>query len=205
MKNLKIQLGVLAIFTCTTLVVFRSLLFSADASDHTVSLPQEIARNRRYAPAPVPAVPASPEVTGQSPQPAERIQQDAPAVTSEPLPPIQENARLRKLLDDSGGAAGDALDRTSRDITSELVTQLRAHDVAVALQPMECRAAGCAVTLEVEKEADYLRAHNIFDGLDQRSPLLRWPGPRIQPPVVHRDGKLIVTMILVRPDSNISF
>ena len=121
------------------------------------------------------------------------------------MTPDLENARLRKIFDDSGVAAGDALDRSSHDITHDLVAQLRSHDAHVNLQAIECRAAGCTATLEVAAEADYFRLHSLFDGLDRGSPLARWPGSRIMPPVVHRDNKVLVTVLLVRPDSRAQF
>jgi hypothetical protein len=121
------------------------------------------------------------------------------------LTPDLENARLRKILDDSGGAAGDALDRSSHDIARDLVAQLRSHDAQVSLQGIECRAAGCTATLEVASEADYFRLHGLFDGVDRGSPLARWPGSRIMPPVVHRGDKLLVTLLLIRPDSRAQF
>ena len=108
-------------------------------------------------------------------------------------------------MDDSGGSTGDALDRSSREIAGDLVTQLRSHKAAVALQTMECRAAGCTATLQIDSQDEYLRLRDLFDGIAPGSPLARWPGARVVPPVVHRsDGKLLVSILLIRPDSNVN-
>jgi len=139
------------------------------------------------------------------PEPVAGLREQTPPAAPPPLTPEQENARLRKILDDSGPAAGDALDRSSHGIANDLVVQLRAHDVAVDLQSLDCRAAGCTATLEIAAEADHGRARDLLQGIDPRSPVARWPGPRIMPPPVHRDGKLVITVMMIRPDSTARF
>jgi len=109
-------------------------------------------------------------------------------------------------MDDSGGAAGDALDRNSREIAGDLVTQLRSHNATATLQTMECRAAGCTATLELASQDDYERAHDLLAGISRASPLARWPGPRVMPPFVRGgDGKLVVSIMLIRPDAEVDF
>jgi hypothetical protein len=141
----------------------------------------------------------------QPADPADPVSRGSLPPGPEPLTPELENVRLRKIFDDSGVAAGDALDRSGHDIAHDLVAQLRARDAQVSLASIECRAAGCTATLELASDADYFRLHGQFDGVEHGSPLARWPGSRIMPPVVHHDGKLLVTLLLIRPDSRAQF
>lgn len=148
---------------------------------------------------------ADPDPAGPVTGPPDQAPPGPPPAPAPPLPPDQENARLRKIFDDSGGAAGDALDRTSHDLANDLVTQVRARNAQVDLQAVECRAAGCTATLEVAAEADFFRLRDLLQGMDPRSPIARWPGSRIMPPAMHRDGKVVVTIMMIRPDSRAPF
>jgi hypothetical protein len=162
----------------------------AQAASHSAPMSVQTASE------PVAAAPEADEITAVDP----------PASLGEPRAPEAELARLRTLLDQSGAAAGDALDRSSREIANELVTQLRAGTADVGATAVECRAAGCRVTLELASEADYVRLRNVVDGTALRSPVQRWPGSRILPPATHdSSGRLLVQIMLIRPDSTVNF
>lgn len=205
MKIKVLAVGLGLVLLCALVLVFEAA--PPDPEPSAVRITASGAASQRSAralapsltrrPAPDPAEP----VTG----PPDQALPGPPPLVSPPLTPDQENARLRKILDESGPAAGDALDRSSHDIANDLVARLRAHDAQVNLQAVECRAAGCTATLAIAAQADYFRLHDVFDGLDPRSPFARWPGSRIMPPVVHRDGKLLVAILLIRPDARAQF
>jgi hypothetical protein len=203
-KLLVVGLG-LVLLLCAVVLAFEALLFPSDPpAGRTAALgaaSQRLARS----PAPASIRRAAVEPAGQLPELGDPAPRGAPPPGPEPLTPELENARLRRVFDDSGVAAGDALDRSGHDIARDLVARLRAHDAQVSLQAIECRAAGCAATLELAAEVDYLRLHGVFDGVERGSPLARWPGSRIMPPVVHRDSKLLVTVLLIRPDARAQF
>jgi hypothetical protein len=203
-KLVAVGLG-LVLLLCTVVVAFGTLLFPSDApAARTVAAGAASPRPAR-SPAPVSTRRAIVEPTEQLPEPNDLVSRGSPLPGPEPLAPEQESARLRKIFDDSGVAAGDALDRSGRDIAHDLVAQLRARDAQVSLASIECRAAGCAASLELASDADYYRLHGLFDGVEHGSPLARWPGSRIMPPVVHRDSKLVVALLLIRPDSRAQF
>jgi hypothetical protein len=203
-KLLAVGLG-LVLLLCAAVLAFGALLFPSDAPVGRVAAPAVASQRSARSSAPASTRRAVVEPAGQLPELGDPAPQGSPPPGPEPLTPDLENARLRKIFDDSGVAAGDALDRSSHDIAHDLVAQLRSHDAQVNLQAIECRAAGCTATLEVAAEADYVRLHSLFDGVDRGSPLARWPGSRIMPPVVHRDNKVLVTVLLVRPDSRAQF
>lgn len=206
-KLLAVGLG-LVLLLCAVVVAFETLLFSSDAPAARTAAAGAASQRSARSSAPAATRRAVVEPTGQLPEPGDPLSGGSlsPGPPGpEPLAPELENARLRKIFDDSGVAAGDALDRSSHDIAHDLVAQLRAHDAQANLQSIECRAAGCTTSLELASDADYYRLHGLFDGVERGSPLARWPGSRIMPPVVHRDGKLVVTVLLVRPDARAQF
>jgi hypothetical protein len=203
-KLVAVGLG-LVLLLCAVVLAFGTLLLPSDAPVGRTAAPAAASQRSARSSAPASTRRAVVEPAGQLPEPGDPAPRGSPPPGPEPLTPDLENARLRKIFDDSGVAAGDALDRSSHDITHDLVAHLRSHDAQVNLQAIECRAAGCTATLEVAAEADYFRLHSLFDGLDHGSPLARWPGSRIMPPVVHRDNKVLVTVLLVRPDSRAQF
>lgn len=206
MKTKFLAVGLsLAMLLCVVALLFRAVLFSSDPPDGKVAAGGAASQRSARSSVHRPVDRAIEQPAAQLPEPTERTSREPPPAAAAPLTPDLENARLRKILDDSGGAAGDALDRTSHDIASDLVGQLRARDAQVNLQAVECRAAGCTATLEVAAEADYFRLHDLVSGIDPRSALARWPGPRIMPPVLHRDGKLVLHIMLIRPDARAQF
>jgi hypothetical protein len=204
LKLLAVGLG-LALLLCAVVLAFETLLFSSDAPAGRTAASGVASQRSARSPAPASTRRAVVEPAGQLPELGDPAPRGSPPPGPEPLTPDLENARLRKILDDSGAAVGDALDRSSDDITRDLVARLRSHGAQVNLQGIECRAAGCTATLEVAADADYFRLHSLLDGVDRGSPLARWPGSRIMPPVVHRDNKLLVTLLLIRPDSRAQF
>lgn len=203
--KLRLPIVGLAVILVLCVVLFRTVLFSASADAVAEKPPRQVIHDSLPPPRSVSVSHASPEIAAE---PTAAPEAPAPAVPSSPaveLTPDMENARLRRLINDSGAAAGDVLDRSSHEIANDLVTRLRSHDAAVTLQAMDCKAAGCTATLEVAAEADYFRLHTLFDGLDRDSPLARWPGSRIMPPVTRHNDRLLVSIMLIRPDSRVSF
>ena len=115
-----------------------------------------------------------------------------------------ENTRLLTVLRSSGPAIKDGLDHAGYEISTSMIAGLKTLGFSDALDSFECHAAGCITTIKIFNhltEADAQRLISFIQGYAADSPVSKWKGPRIFPPLLSNGDTCRLSFILLRPDA----